>query len=676
MTPLEWIAEIEKAQKHEKQWRSDAKSTIRRFRREQDETIGRNTSSIVTPGRSKFDILYANTQTLLPAMYSSTPKPNVDSRYKEADPVSQQASEVLERALDYSIDSYDFDSEAQRAMMDYLLPGRGVERVRYIPTFTPTRTPVTPVETDKTTRFIVEGPEIEEIEHDEVETDENGHYVMRDTLSYEEVRCEYVHWEDFIIQPARAWAEVKWIAFRHLMTRDEMTEQFGEKGKDVPLQYSNMPETEAIRPVDEDSKKRGEVFEIWDREDEKIIVIAKGYTDSPLMEEEDPLKLVGFFPIPEPVYSIKTNGTMIPKPEFMIYKDQADELDEITGRIGAMIRALKANGFYASSFKDFVTQLENSDDDEYIPVDGWQALQDKGGLSGLISYFPIEERSSVLQVLYAKRSELIDTIYQITGIGDIMRGMGDPRETKGAQELKAQFGSRRLFPRQQDCERFFREILRLKAEIIAKHFSPKTLQLMTGVQITPEIMQLLRNDAMRCFKIEIQTDSMIAPDAQQDKQDVSEFFASLGSMMQAAGPMVQSGAMSQQAFKALVLAGARRFRFTREVEQELNAPAPPPPQPQPDPSVQVAQIKAQSDQQIAGMKLQADMKQHMDDHMRKAGIDAASTVTDRQHAMLQFIAQIVAAELAAKADAVSTAADVHSAELDFQAAMSAPSTPQ
>lgn len=656
----DWVTKIDRAKRHEKTWHTDARATIRRYRRESPDTE-------LVPNRAKFDILYANTQTLQPAMYSSTPKANVDTRFKDPDPVSQAVSEMLERALEYSIDSYDFDAQADRIILDYLLPGRGVARVRYIPTFSPTRKGLTQVETDKKTRFILEGDEIEEIKGKDVETDDQGPYVMRDEVSYEETQCEYVHWDDFRMSPARNWAEVTWISFRHLMTKEELVDQFGEIGNDVPLQKVEYRETDTLNESGlNDEDKRGEIFEVWDRKEKKVHVVARGLTKE-LLEQDDPLKLENFFPIPEPLYSIKTNGTMIPRPEFMIYKDQADELDDVTGRIGAMVRALKANGFYAASQKDWIAQLQNADDDEYIPVENWQALQDKGGIEGAIAYFPIEARANVLQILYAKRSELIDTIYQITGIGDIMRGMGDPRETKGAQELKAQFGSRRLYPRQQDCEVFFRDILRLKAEIIAKHFSPQTLQAMTGIQVTPQMLQLLRNDAMRCFKIEVQTDSMIAPNAAEEKQDVQEFFQALGGFMQSLAPMIQGGALAPQAAKAMILAGARRFRFTREVEQELNAPPPPPTPPQPDPSVQVATIKAKTDIQIAQMQTQASAQKQQQDHTRKAGVDAASIETERQKAALQFVVQLITAQLNAKADAQSTAADVHSALLDFAA---------
>ena len=38
-------------------------------------------------------------------------------------------------------------------------------------------------------------------------------------------------------------------------------------------------------------------------------------------------------------------------------------------------------------------------------------------------------------------------------------------------------------PRQKPFHRFIRDVLRIKAEIIAEHYSPETLARMTGVQL-------------------------------------------------------------------------------------------------------------------------------------------------------------------------------------------------
>ena len=79
---------------------------------------------------SSFNILWSNTDTLAPAVFNSLPTPDVRRRFRDADPVGKQASEIIERTLSYEQDQYDAYKIAQDAVLDMLLPGRGVIRVR------------------------------------------------------------------------------------------------------------------------------------------------------------------------------------------------------------------------------------------------------------------------------------------------------------------------------------------------------------------------------------------------------------------------------------------------------------------------------------------------------------------------------------------------------------------
>jgi hypothetical protein len=56
--------------------------------------------------------------------------------------------------------------------------------------------------------------------------------------------------------------------------------------------------------------------------------------------------------------------------------------------------------------------------------------------------------AAVLKELYAQRDQLVQAIYEISGISDVLRGSTDAQETLGAQQIKANFGSLRLKERQ------------------------------------------------------------------------------------------------------------------------------------------------------------------------------------------------------------------------------------
>ena len=562
-----WFEELDLAAKEEKDWRVRADKVVKRYRDEQ-EAKG-----------SQFNILWANTETLRPALYSSTPKPDVQRRYKDSDPIGGAAAKVLERAVSFSVDCEDFDGTANQVITDYLLPGRAVARIRYKPVM---------AEMDGLQKVV-----------------------------YEEAPTEYVNWKRFRMSPAECWAEVRWIAFQSFMTRDEMVSAFGAEGHLAPLTIAADGErVEDKDEVPDEFYLRAEIWEIWDKESRRVYFVATSH-DKYLDIKDDPLTLKDFFPIPKPLYALETNGSMIPVPEFCLYQDQADELNLVTARITNLVDALKVRGIYDASFKTTLQELLNGGENQMVPVEGWSGIAEKGGMDGVVGWMPIEQIGKVLAAMYQKRGELIDTIYQLTGISDIQRGSTDARETKGAQQLKAQFGSRRLIPRQQAVQRFFRDLYRLKAEVIGEHFAPETLAAMTGVPVEQIalVQPVISSDVLRAFKVDIETDSTVAPDEMADKQAVSEFMAGMQQFIGTIAPLVQEGAMSHDVAKAMMLAAARRNKFGREVEQALEAMAPPPPKPDPKAAqmqaeMQMEQARMQMEMQKVQAEAQLDQQKH------------------------------------------------------------------
>ena len=123
-----WVTEIRLAEKEYAKWTKAGKKIVKRYR---DERKGQDDIEYRKP--SRFNIFWSNVQTLQPALYSRTPKPEVGRRYKDKDPVARAASEILERCLEYSLDVYDFDEVMQAVRDDNLIVGRGQAWIRYVP---------------------------------------------------------------------------------------------------------------------------------------------------------------------------------------------------------------------------------------------------------------------------------------------------------------------------------------------------------------------------------------------------------------------------------------------------------------------------------------------------------------------------------------------------------------
>lgn len=441
-----WCLELNMAAKLQKEWMKTGDTIVDRYRGTKQK-------------KNSFNILWSNTETLSQAVYNTLPKPDVRRRYRDADPVGKLVSDVLERSVDFSLDAYDFDHTMKLDILDMLLPGRGLSRVKYVPDFEDI---------------------IDDAEQAKPKEDQNQSPAQK--LVYERVICEHVNWKDFLHGPGKTWDEVRWVAFRHKMSQIAGVQMFGEKFKRVTLDAVADEEVKKHEAGVGSLFKTAEVWEIWDKDDNKVTFINKGFKTEPLKVDGDPLKLDGFFPCPRPLYAILDAETLLPAPLFEKYKQQADELDRVTSRINNLTDALKLRGVYNSVMKE-ITQLEQAGDNQLIAATNVQALIENGGIEKNIWMMPIEMAANVIKILMVQRDACKAVIYEITGIADIMRGATDAQETLGAQKIKTQWGTQRLKKMQAEFQRYCRDIIRLKSQIIASKFQVETLAQMTGIKL-------------------------------------------------------------------------------------------------------------------------------------------------------------------------------------------------
>lgn len=604
-----YLKEIKLAEKNERGWKDDADRAWKVYR-------GKAGSGGSKDGNT-FNILWSNVEIKRQAVYSAVPKPDIRRRIKDKDPLSKAVSELLERAVTYVLDCADMDGALISAANDYLIPGRANIRAKY----------VAPMVMGD------DGEETDEIEH-------------------QEIKIEHIRWDEFVRGPGDSWKEVPWIAFKHKITKHEAKERWGEVAD--ALSYDLMPEQD-----DEDKKESEDtdgklalIYELWDKDEKKVYWIAKSYADDFLETVDDPLELDDFWPIPEPLRAIEDSASLVPQTEYSKYETLAEELEIVTKRRNKIASALRVRGIYDSTLAEMSKLLE-SGDNEMIACESASKLMKEGGLDKAVWMLPVETLVNVYQILGQQRSELVGQIYEITGISDIIRGNTDPTETLGAQEIKANFGSMRLEKQKQAIQKYARNLIRIIAEIIAENYTPETLTAMTGLkfptaieqqlaqqemmilqqqaqmaqqtgQQNPQIqqamqkaqavlsqpnwdsiMQILKSDLMREYKIDIETDSTIAVDHQKDQQQMAEFANAMTGMNRALGEMATTGALSPPAIGKIMLSMVRKFRMGKDVEDEMENSIENPPPPKPDPKAEAEKIKMQNEQQKHQMDMQA-----------------------------------------------------------------------
>jgi len=651
-----WHDQIETAIKIFDKWEKRGQKVVKRYRDERD--------AIEMP-RMKFNILWSNIQVLYPALYGRQAKPEVSRRYMDQDPVGRLASTMLERVMEYETTQFgDFDAAMSGAVQDRLLPGRGTAWIRYEPV------------------IVNERPESVEGEEQDESQVYNTVEDPTERIDAAHSPIDYVYWADFLHSPARTWDEVWWVARAVYMTKEEGVERFGDVFKNVSLTSSNT-DMDGKNPMTAKMTydKKAMVYEIWNKRTAKVCWIAKGYPQA-LDEREDPLELDEFFPCPKPLMATTTTGTMIPVPDFCEYEDQAQELDNLTQRIYLLTKACKAVGVFNAEFKELARMFSEGVDNKLFPVTAWAAMSEKGGLKGAIDMMDTSQIIITLRELYSAREQVKQSIYEIMGISDILRGSSKAQETLGAQQLKANFGSLRLKSSQGDVARFATDIFKLKAQVICKFYPPELIVEMSGVMNTPDgqdpqmlqaALQMLSDSTIRDFHIAVEADSLAQIDEQAEKQGALEAIQGIGAFLREAIPMVTQAPETLPMASEMLLFLVRRFRAGRglesAVEKAMKAlqdkadaakqqpPSPPPEMMQMQAEQQAEQMRMQAQAQTEQMKMQAQAqieqgKAQLEMQMHQAKVQAdmqlAQMKADFETAKQNNELQIKAREMAGK----------------------------
>lgn len=609
MTKVElYLNAVTQYDKEFSKWMNRSDKILRRYRDE------RQTNST----QSRYNMLWANVNTLKSATFSRMPKADVSRRFKDNDPVGRVASLILERAMDFEITHYgDLKHCLEASVYDRFLGGRGSAWVRYEPK--------------------IESQDYGVSEQNE-ESEESAEY-----LDSEAAPVDYVHWKDFGHEPARTWDEVNKVWRKVYMTRKALVDRFGEElGNKVPLDSS--PDEQKYKDSDGIGKK-GLIIELWDRETKKVMWISKSLNEI-LDERDDPLQLEEFFPCPKPLYATITNETLVPIPDFTLYQDQANALDVLATRISGLIDALKVRGVYDASEPTLQRLFTEGENNTLIPVKNWPAFSEKQGLRGAIDIVDITPIAMALKNAYEAMSQLKQEIYDITGISDIIRGQSNIIETATSAQIKSQFASLRLKEYQDGVAFYASNILKIKAQIICQHFQPETLVKIGGVnelspddqQLIPQAIEMLKSNPMRTFRIEVATDSMLYQDEQREKEDRVAFLGAVGTYLERATQAAQ--AMPPEAtplLMDLLKFGVTGYRVGRVVEGEfdnvvdaIKEQAKQPKQPKPDPEMMKIQMEAQARQ--AELENQTQMKaQEIQLEAQKQQAQAENDMRERQH---------------------------------------------
>jgi hypothetical protein len=166
-----------------------------------------------------------------------------------------------------------------------------------------------------------------------------------------------------------------------------------------------------------------------------------------------------------------------------------------------------------------------------------------------------------------------------------------------------------------------------------------------------DIVALMKNDVLRSYRIDIETDSTIRGDLTRNQRSMAEFVQGSGQYFQAMAPAVQSGAFSMEGAVTIYSAFCRNFKLGKQVDDILDKMADEAAKAgsKPDPEAQKMQMemeKMKAEMQMDMQKMQGEMQMMQ----QKMGMEQQLGQMDMQMkgAELQFKQQEHAIDIKAK----------------------------
>lgn len=519
-----WTLEFSDAKKWLKDARDSGNRAVRVYQNQ------RTTGSAVEASEklTKLNLFYANVQTVKALLYGKPPSVKVKRRFADAnDDIARVAAIEAERILtaDIERDDDNFATSVGLALSDWLLPGFGIVRCRYVADF----------ESQGGTPAVI-GPDGTELAPE---------VPPQEVKTWEDVETDYVYWQDCLWSPCRVFGDMRWMAFRVLMSREDADARFPDHAGKIPLNAKVSHDLVSGVDAEETSPwARAEVWEIWSKETRTVQWFVEGYSEV-LDTQQDPLGLEGFWPFPRPLMSNETTSAFRPIPDYEMARTLYQDADTLASRIAILESSIKVAGAYDKSIGNLASIVDGSDENKLIPIDNWAMFAERGGIKGAIDWFPVDMVAGVLDKLSQKLAEKQALIYQQTGMSDIMRGAA---ATGGAtateQAIKAKFAGVRTQSKQEEFARFCSDVQKIRYEIICKHFEIETIVQRANMQSTPDAgmaqqaAQLLKERGHE-YRVSVDPDSVSISDLAQLQSERLEFLKVFGQIMQMVGPVMQ-----------------------------------------------------------------------------------------------------------------------------------------
>ena len=678
-----WMRELEAAERAQRDWFDARTRAWKHYRNEGASSVGagmdvpesapKSAQAYLRAARANF--FWEIIESQIPHIYSKKPTPVIRRRAGQPGVIAATAAAMLQKCVEVSLDDERRDPHKAflRTCRDFMIGGWGHSEVRYEPEKDPPLRDPVPVRLYNDGSWRDAQEEVVPTAMVVVDEDSENEGTYRpgpqpgERMIPESVRVRYLNQSKVLLHPAETWEDCEWVATLERFTKREVLERWGER----------VAERMTYRDRKDEGKTAVELWErcelwrihdrvnrevVWadarmfraqhqeqdDRKEQDEIPMHLGETEEFVVHvEEDDYLLDGFFPFPEPVTTVPSNDCLTPRPELTQYESVLLTLNELMMRWFFVIYAIRFKGIVPGDRKEIIEKAMGGPPWVQL-IEATAAGIGVDDINKLVTWIPMDvlvngarDTGQIINLVKA-------VLFEVSGATDPMRASIHPRQSNVATQAQMTYGAGRTSMKRTAFEMHLREVIRLMAEVISKHFSFETIMRMSGIvlrsqeKITAEIEgieetqtqkraeaegaqdedtknqantalaemanklaelrkeapreaveALLRNSAIHDYVFDMETRSTVLEDQQVEQEHQAKMMESAIRAMQALGQMLELGALPPEMAGEVLAMLLQDMPHNREVIQKIrdHKPLPQPQAPNPDAEKGKTQIR-------------------------------------------------------------------------------------
>ncbi len=614
----------------------------------------------------RYPLWYATAKTRQPLIFSKVPETVVQPKIVDTeDSIYSDAASVLNKFSAVLIDQSNFKRAIEASRDDLLLTCMGTARVYLDAEFVEeyVKIPLEEAEVEQQDEqgqiqmiSVLLDPEGNQIDPNLAKVDNNGMFYLESEDKTEKVKkakvcLKPINYKKFIWDyESIDFEEWEYVGFKEQISTAEAVERWG---REVLSKLKTVDKDGKSK--DDQRKSKHDIIEFWYKPDNSRYIFVENGCEF-ISVTEDPYGFQGLFPSPFPLFDNLPTDECIPVTEYEQVRDILDNINDLFSSLASAVRLARPRALFDSSLPELQRLIGKGKFGEYVGVPNLATKVQNG--QALIQAVDVSQILATLAQISQSFDKEMLGYDQITGYGDVARGVTNPFETATATERKSQFTLHRLKPMQENVQRFCLESIKLMLDLALAKFDDEQIYEMVAPGLTPEekanwseILKLLKSDWKRSFTLSIETDSTIMINEDVQKGQALELAQALGGYIeQIARASSQSPEMIPIMVKILEHVvrrsrGGRAFiddiqalvaTLMQKAQQQQQQPPPP----------DVEQLKLQ----MAGQKLQADNqiqqgKLQLDKYKADANIQIENTKLSLQSQLARLQLQLQEQEL-------------------------------